>query len=109
MDKMTKKLLGYDVRPGHKGRTVAGQLLSIKGLYDKAVEVVVSNLDSNDLKAAIFAIEQIDGKAKQKIDLSGKIDNTNTTKIDISKLSPDDIKNMRSVIDKCCYQSDANV
>ena len=79
--KEVKRLTGYDTRPGHKGRTMAGKILSVKGLYDDAVKVLQSNLSQGDLKAAIFAIEQVDGKAKQKIDVTSKDKQLNTAPI----------------------------
>ena len=81
LPKEMKKHLGYDIRPGHKGKTMAGKILSVRGLYDKAVEVLEGNLSQGDLKAAIFAIEQVDGKAKQKIDVTSKNKQLNTAPI----------------------------
>ena len=81
LDVSTKKQLGYDKRPGHCGRTKAGAILSIKGMYQKAMRVVDATLDQGDLKAAIFAIEQVDGKAKQKIVVTSKNKQLNTAPI----------------------------
>lgn len=84
--KTAKRLRGTDTRPGHRGKTLAGAILATKtltvaSLYDQAISVLRSNLANDDLKAAIFAIEQVDGKAKQKIDVTSKDKQINTSPI----------------------------
>ena len=101
--KTAKRLRGIDTRPGHKGKTLAGKILAtktltVKGLYDQAVEVLRGNLQQGDLKAAIFAIEQVDGKAKQKVDVTTNGKDVIQQQPDIKNLSPEAIQKISDAL-----------
>lgn len=68
-----KRNRGHDTREGHKGKTLAGAILAMPKMYHKALEVIDASLSKGDFNAAKFVVEQVDGKAPQKIDLNGSM------------------------------------
>jgi len=103
--KTAKRLRGTDTRPGHRGKTLAGAILATKtltvaSLYDQAISVLRSNLANDDLKAAIFAIEQVDGKAKQKIDVTSNGKDVSQPHYDFSELTIEQQRTLRDALKK---------
>jgi VCBS repeat-containing protein len=77
---------------------MAGKILSVKGLYDDAVKTLQVNLQQGDLKAATFIIEQVDGKAKQKVDVTSNGENINHIEYDFSKITDDKLRSIRDAV-----------
>jgi hypothetical protein len=73
LDRTTKAQLGYDTRPGHKGRTKAGAILSLKGMYQDSMRTVKAAIQSGDARMAAWAIEMVDGKPGQNVNLKGDV------------------------------------
>jgi len=65
-------------KPGQSGnpngRPVSPKTELLKALEQKAVDVIEHALDNNDKTVAIFVYEQLYGKPKQAMDVSGKIE-----------------------------------